>query len=62
MRTLTYVYELRDGGAVVATGRLSRDSSLEVDDTIVINGQAGIVRAVVATLDPTEQRLILERI
>ena len=61
MAAITYLYEFRDTNTVIATGRLTRDSALEVGDSIIINNQIGIVQAVVSTLDPTEQRLILER-
>lgn len=61
MAAITYLYEFRDNNTVIATGRLTRDSALEVGDLIIINRQTGIVQAVVSTLDPTEQRLILER-
>ena len=61
MAAITYLYEFRDHNTVIATGRLTRDSALEVGDLIIINRQTGIVQAVVSTLDPTEQRLILER-
>ena len=61
MAAITYLYEFRDHNTVIATGRLTRDSALEVGDSIIINRQTGIVQAVVLTLDPTEQRLILER-
>jgi hypothetical protein len=58
--TISYVYEFRDGDTIIATGRLSRERALNVDDTVEINGRTGIVRHVSPTLDPNEQRLMLE--
>jgi hypothetical protein len=60
MAAITYVYELRDEDTVVATGRLTRDAQLSLGDTVAIGGKVGVVRQIVSTLNPNEQRLILE--
>lgn len=45
-----YLYELRRGDEIVATGRLSREDPLEVGDRVLIGGHEGIVRAAAAVL------------
>jgi len=46
-----YVYELRQGEDVVATGRLSRAEPLEVGERVSIGGREGIVRTVEPILE-----------
>ena len=40
-----YIYELRRGDTVVATGRLRRDEPLQVGDHVEIGGKPGLVRS-----------------
>ena len=58
--SVSYVYELRRGEEVVATGRLTREAPVESGDRIEIAGQAGIVRTVEPVLGQTELRLVLQ--
>jgi hypothetical protein len=55
-----YVYELRRADTVVATGRLTRDAPLEVGEELTINDRPGLVRSIVPTLDPHEQRVVIQ--
>ena len=57
---ISYLYELRRGEAVVATGRLTREPPFEPGDRIEIAGQAGIVRTVEPVLGQTELRLVVQ--
>ena len=55
-----YVYELRQGEEVVATGRLSRERPFEVDERVSIGGREGIVRAIAPLLGERELRLVVQ--
>jgi len=55
-----YVYELRQGEEVVATGRLSRAQPLEVGERVSIGGREGIVRIVEPLLGVRELRLVVQ--
>lgn len=55
-----YVYELRQGDEVVATGRISHPSRLEVGDRVTIGGREGIVRSVEPLLGSPELRLVVQ--
>ena len=57
---MSYVYELREGGQVVATGRLMREQPFDVGERIELNDRVGTVRSVESTLDPHERRLVIE--
>ena len=59
MSGIAYVYELRQGDEVVATGRLVRDP-LEVGDRVSIGGREGIVRSIEPTLGSQELRLVVQ--
>ena len=60
MGDLEYVYELRQGEEVVATGRLTRARPLEVGERVTIGGREGIVRAVDPLLGERELRLVVQ--
>ena len=60
MPPTSYIYELREGETVVATGHLSHDPPLEVGQRLVINKRDGLVHAIDATADPFEQRLVIQ--
>ena len=60
MGGIDYVYELRRGDEVVATGHLSREQSLEVGDRLRIGGREGIVRIVEPLLGERELRLVVQ--
>jgi hypothetical protein len=55
-----YLYELRHGDEVVATGQLSRESPFEVGDRVEIAGYDGIVREVAPSLSAGESRLVVQ--
>ena len=57
---VSYLYELRKGDEVVATGRLTRESPFEPGERIEIAGQAGIVRTVEPVFGQTELRLVVQ--
>jgi hypothetical protein len=56
----SYVYELRQGEEVIATGRLTRELPLEVGDQVELSDRVGLVRSIIPTLDPPEQRLVIQ--
>ena len=56
---LNYRYEVRRGGEIVATGRLSHEP-LEPGDSVVVGGGPGVVRTVEPILGETELRLVVE--
>jgi hypothetical protein len=60
MGELEYVYELRQGEEVVATGRLSLAEPLEVGDRVSIGGREGIVRTIEPLLGSRELRLVVK--
>jgi hypothetical protein len=55
-----YLYELRRGDVVVATGQLSRVPPFEVGDRVEIAGYDGIVREVAPSLSVGEFRLVVQ--
>jgi hypothetical protein len=55
-----YVYELRQGEEVVATGRVSGERPFEVGERVSIGGREGIVRAVEPLLGERELRLVVQ--
>jgi len=55
-----YVYELRQGEDVVATGRVSGERPFEVGERVSIAGRVGIVRAVEPLLGERELRLVVQ--
>lgn len=60
MSDSAYVYELRHGEEVVATGHLSHPQPLEVGDRVSIGGREGIVRSVEPLLGSRELRLVVQ--
>jgi hypothetical protein len=55
-----YVYELRQGEEVVATGHLHREQPFEVGERVSIGGREGIVRAIEPLLGERELRLVVQ--
>ena len=60
MSALAYVYELRQGEEVVATGRLFRAQPLEVGERVSIGGREGIGRTIEPLLGAQELRLVVQ--
>jgi hypothetical protein len=58
--TVDYRYELRRGEEVIATGRFSRERSLQVGERILIAGRPGIVRSIEPLLGEHELRLVVQ--
>jgi hypothetical protein len=56
----SYIYELRQGETVVATGHINHDPPLEVGQHLVINKRDGLVQAIDPTIDPREHRLVIQ--
>ena len=55
-----YLYELRRGDEIVATGHLSHDTTLAIGDRVTIAGRAGIVQTIIPIRGQSEQRLIVQ--
>jgi len=55
-----YIYELRRGEEVVATGQLTRESTLEVGQRVQLGGREGIVRSILPVLGRNARRLIVQ--
>ena len=55
-----YVYELRRGDEVIATGHMGREQPLEVGERITIGSHNGIARAIEPLLGERELRLVVE--
>lgn len=60
MTAINYRSELRQGETVVTTGRFARETPLEVGERIRLHGREGIVQAIQPTLDPGQQRLVIQ--
>ena len=60
MPTLEYIYELRRGEEVVATGRLTRQETIDVGDRIEIAKREGVVRSVDPVLGEHGLRLVVQ--
>jgi hypothetical protein len=55
-----YIYELRRGETVVATGHLTSETALEAGQRFTVNNQDGLIRSIDPTADPQEWRLIIQ--
>ena len=60
MASLSYTYELRRGEELLATGRFSRDSPLDVGQRIQVNGREGIIRSIEPQLHRGDQRVVIQ--
>jgi len=60
MGAAAYLYELRNGDEVVATGRLTTEEPLSEGDEVAIGGRRGVVHAVEPLLGEREQRLVVQ--
>lgn len=58
--TRNYIYELRQGGAIVATGHLARETPFKVGERVRFDERAGIVQSVVPTLEPGVERVVIQ--
>jgi hypothetical protein len=55
-----YVYELRRGEQIVATGLVRLELELVEGDRVALSGQRGIVRTVIPALPGQPQRLVVQ--
>ena len=55
-----YVYELRRGDQVLASGHMKQEDPLVVGDRIVVGGYGGIVHAVSSQMVDGELRLVVQ--
>jgi hypothetical protein len=60
MRARVYLYELRRGDQIIATGHLNQDQPLEVGERIGVAGHTGIIREIIPRVDHNPVRLIVE--
>jgi len=56
----TYVYELRRGDEIVATGQLTNDSAIAVGDRLTIAGHVGLVQTILLIRGQNGQRLVVQ--
>jgi hypothetical protein len=62
MTPAAYLYELRRGDQIIATGHLTHDQPLQIGDRVTIAGRAGIVRDILPSIGQNRQRLILQQL
>ena len=55
-----YLYELRRGEQIIATGHLTYDQPLEIGQRLTIAGRQGIVRSIIPVRGQNQQRLIVQ--
>jgi hypothetical protein len=60
MGGVEYLYELRRGEEVVATGRILLEWPLQVGERVAIGGREGIVRAIEPLLGERPLKLIVQ--
>jgi hypothetical protein len=60
MAQAAYIYELRCGEEIVATGHLAQDSRFEIGDRVTVAGRAGLVHTIIPIRGRTEQRLVVQ--
>ena len=60
MGDATYRYELRRGDEIVATGRLTDETPLDVGERITIGRAEGVVRQIEPTLGVRERHLVVQ--
>jgi hypothetical protein len=58
--TTSYLYELRRGDDIIATGHLTNDQPHEIGERITIAGRAGIVRSIIPVAGQNSKRLIVQ--
>jgi UDP-3-O-[3-hydroxymyristoyl] glucosamine N-acyltransferase len=60
MPPVAYLYELRRGDEVIATGHQTHDHPVEIGDRVTIAGRAGIVHSIIPIRGQKEQRLVVQ--
>jgi hypothetical protein len=60
MSAFTYVYELRSGDAIVATGRLATEQPFALGGETEIAGHAGVVRSIEPVIGGREWRVVVQ--
>jgi hypothetical protein len=57
--SITYEYELREGDAVIATGRLTVESPLLNGDRVAIGKRVGVVSALLPAIADRDRRVVV---
>ena len=60
MAATTYRYEARRGDQIVATGHITEQTPLEIDDRITLGRNHGTVREIGPLLPEGEHRLVVQ--
>jgi len=60
MPSFQYVFELRRGEEVVATGHTTQEEPIEIGDRVTLGGREGIARSVEPILGEHELRLVVQ--
>jgi hypothetical protein len=60
MPSFQYVFELRRGEEVVATGRMAREEPIEIGHRVTLGGREGIARSIEPILGEHELRLVVQ--
>jgi hypothetical protein len=60
MPSFQYVFELRRGEEVVATGDTTREEPIAIGDRVTFGGREGIARSVEPILGERELRLVVQ--
>jgi hypothetical protein len=60
MTSFSYLYELRRGTSLVATGRLTRDEEVQVGDRMSVGSHTGLVRTIQPGLSGQPPRILIE--
>jgi hypothetical protein len=55
-----YLYELRRGEEIIATGHLTLDQAAEAGERITIAGKPGIIRSITPATGQNQQRLVVQ--
>jgi hypothetical protein len=55
-----YLYELRRGEEIIATGHITYEQRVEIGERITVAGREGIIREIIPILRQNEQRLVVQ--
>jgi hypothetical protein len=55
-----YLYELRRGEEIIATGHITYEQPVEIGERITVAGREGIIREIIPILGQNEQRLVVQ--
>ena len=60
MSSYSYVYEVRHGTELVATGRLTREDAVQIGERMTVGHHTGLVRSVQPGLSDQVPRVVIE--